>query len=234
MSLWKMTYKMWPLTVVRLAGFSFPQICARMGPSEEPVPKKTKQPLFSRNLFRNQFSYSQTLDQDFYWTSNSRGLHLLIEKHNTTLWSYRLVVLRSEVQCAKLHTVAASNSRDHSIIACSRHLQYKYVLLLANFLFVVHRAYDTAPNEQPKWSSFSSYKNVAFIHSKYTTLISQYLLRLHFLQRNIESGLSNNRRAKSEVLVYLHEFERSRTNTLCDSQHQKTRNEEWCGCQATI
>jgi len=39
--------------------------------------------------------------------------------------SMSLVVLRSESlsgKCAKLHTVAASNSRDHSIIACLHHM----------------------------------------------------------------------------------------------------------------
>jgi len=34
--------------------------------------------------------------------------------------------------CAELHTVAASNNRDHSIIACSRHIHKNSVILHAH------------------------------------------------------------------------------------------------------
>jgi len=64
-----------------------------------------------------------------------------------------LVLLRSESpgeKCAKLHTLVASNNRvhtrDHSIIACSRHV-YIWVLFFARIPFVVNRAFSAAPAE---------------------------------------------------------------------------------------
>jgi len=62
-----------------------------------------------------------------------------------------ILLLRSEIpngKCAKLHTVAASNDRDHTpwslyFTACSCHLYM--VLFFAHFPFVVNRTCNAAP-----------------------------------------------------------------------------------------
>ena len=52
--------------------------------------------------------------------------------HNSLVYKPRtLVVLQAESpfgKCAKLHTAAASNNRDHSVIACSCHIYVGVVL----------------------------------------------------------------------------------------------------------
>jgi len=62
--------------------------------------------------------------------TDTSGAMSCLRRAKTSFSSELLVMLRSEIPsgiCAKLRTVAASNNRDHSIIACSRHT-YIFVL----------------------------------------------------------------------------------------------------------
>jgi len=59
------------------------------------------------------------------------------------------ILLRSEIpsgMCAKLRTVAASKNRDHSIIACSRHIDI--FLFFAHIPFVVNHTINATPPER--------------------------------------------------------------------------------------
>ena len=84
--------------------------------------------------------WTTPIARSFVWRLNSaRSSHL---GHST-------ILLRSEIPsgiCAKLRTVAASNNRDHSIIACLRHA---YIFLFfPHIQFVVNHTINTTPPDR--------------------------------------------------------------------------------------
>jgi len=93
----------------------------------------------------------------FFWhyipARSARNWAKNIMKTNCYVIFVRFKVLRSESpsgKCAKLHTVAASNNRDHPTKSLHYCLFVRriWVLLFTHIPFVVNRTFNTTPTER--------------------------------------------------------------------------------------